>query len=170
MGRVKISLFSAWESCLRRVYWVLGEGEIKLGLFESYLGKYLGGGREEKKLGIRNILGEYHREGVAVQLLTEVVGGWLKFTWYKRLTSSLHLILTIFLSALAHFLRYCLVEGTFRPGHRNAPPRQLPSVYERLNFIKYPLQDVIMPWKALQLSNIPLWNVISLNYRWNLGG
>lgn len=26
-----------------------------------------------------------------------------------------------------------------------APPRQLPSVYERLNFIKYPLQDVIMP-------------------------
>lgn len=35
---------------------------------------------EEEKLGIRNILGEYHREGVAVQLLTEVVGGWLKFT------------------------------------------------------------------------------------------
>lgn len=58
----------------------MGEGEIKLGLFESYLEKYLGGGREEEKLGIRNILGEYHREGVAVQLLTEVVGGWLKFT------------------------------------------------------------------------------------------
>lgn len=65
---------------MRRVYWVLEEGEIKLGLFESYLEKYLGGGREEEKLGIRNILGEYHREGVAVQLLTEVVGGWLKFT------------------------------------------------------------------------------------------
>lgn len=61
-------------------YWGRAKGEIKLGLFESYLGKYLGGGREEEKLGIRNILGEYHREGVAVQLLTEVVGGWLKFT------------------------------------------------------------------------------------------
>ena len=36
----------------------MGEGEIKLGLFESYLGKYLGGGREEEKLGIRNILGD----------------------------------------------------------------------------------------------------------------
>lgn len=33
-----------------------------------------------------------------------------EFTWYKRLTSSLHLLLTIFLSALAHFLRYCLVD------------------------------------------------------------